>query len=100
MTADLWEGISNSSGIDVGSVAQSWVKKVGSAFPSFLPPDLKSSLSFYPPHLQVGFPVVTAHEKDGKLHLRQDRFLLSGSPTDEENETIWWVLISSLFHLF
>lgn len=61
---DLWAGISESTGLDIGKMMDNWVWK-------------------------IGFPVLTVTEHDGKLHIRQDRFLASGDATEEENQTIW-----------
>ncbi|KAF8311311.1 leucyl aminopeptidase [Clavulina sp. PMI_390] len=69
---DLWNGISESTGIDVAKMMDPWVNK-------------------------IGFPVVTVNEEGhGKIHVRQDRFLASGDPTEDENETIWTVPLSIL----
>ena len=38
----------------------------------------------------MGYPVVTVTEKEGGIQLRQDRFLETGKPLPEENETIWY----------
>lgn len=62
---DLWNGIAEATGIDVAKMMDNWVWK-------------------------IGFPVITVKEQDGKIHLRQDRFLASGDPTEEENQTLWY----------
>jgi tricorn protease interacting factor F2/3 len=51
---DLWNHLQQASGMDVSSVMQSWIGK-------------------------VGYPVVTASLSPGKLVLEQERFLLSGA---------------------
>jgi aminopeptidase N len=43
---------------------------------------------------QIGYPVLTVKEEGGKLHIRQDRFLATGDPTEEENQTVWYVNVS------
>ena len=40
---------------------------------------------------QMGYPVVNVAEKDGGIHIRQDRFLETGPAPPEHNETIWLV---------
>jgi len=67
VTADLWEGISEASGIDVAKIMESWV-------------------------LKIGHPVISVEElKDGKLKIKQNRFLINGDVKPEEDETIWYV---------
>jgi aminopeptidase 2 len=39
---------------------------------------------------KIGFPVVKVTEEEGKIIVRQDRFLASGSPKEEDNQTIWY----------
>ena len=75
-THDLWEGISQATGLDITDLMENWVTK-------------------------VGFPVITVSETaDGKsIRVRQDRFLETGIADGEDNETIWYVtayLISAL----
>ncbi len=43
------------------------------------------------PHRQIGYPVVTVTEKDGGIHVRQDRLLETGPADPKDNETIWCV---------
>lgn len=38
---------------------------------------------------KIGFPVVRVLEQDGKVTVRQDRFLDSGPAKEEDNQTIW-----------
>ncbi|KAF8311309.1 hypothetical protein DL93DRAFT_2229778 [Clavulina sp. PMI_390] len=69
---DLWNGISQSTGVDIAKMMDNWVYK-------------------------IGFPVVTVKEEgNGKVTVRQDRFLSSGDPTPEENETLWYIPLSVL----
>jgi aminopeptidase 2 len=66
-TKDLWEGISEASGIDVAKVMANWT-------------------------LKTGFPVITVDESEaGKIKVTQNRFLATGDVKPEEDETIWWV---------
>ncbi|KAH8927481.1 hypothetical protein BT69DRAFT_1330390 [Atractiella rhizophila] len=65
-TTDLWNAISEASGFDVASMMNNWTKK-------------------------TGFPVITVEETEEGLKVRQNRFLSSGRPTPEEDETIWQV---------
>lgn len=64
-TKDLWAGISEASGVDVTKIMEKWI-------------------------LKVGFPVISVEEQgDGKIKVRQDRFLKTGDATEEENQTLW-----------
>ncbi|KAF7982143.1 hypothetical protein HWV62_29887 [Athelia sp. TMB] len=63
-TEDLWASITETSGIDVAAVAESWTQK-------------------------IGFPILTTQRSGDSLIIRQDRFLSTGDISDEENETIW-----------
>ncbi|ORX33751.1 leucyl aminopeptidase [Kockovaella imperatae] len=66
-TKDLWDGISESSGLDVAKIMANWT-------------------------LKVGFPIINVEEQgDGKLKLTQNRFLSTGDAKPEEDETLWWV---------
>ena len=38
---------------------------------------------------KMGYPLLTVTEKADGIHIRQDRFLQTGVPTPEQNETIW-----------
>ncbi|GAA6054207.1 hypothetical protein JCM3770_001392 [Rhodotorula araucariae] len=63
---DLWRALSAASDLDVGNLMENWVEK-------------------------VGFPVITVEEDGDELKLRQNRFLSTGDPTSEEDETLWTV---------
>ncbi|TXT13659.1 hypothetical protein VHUM_01026 [Vanrija humicola] len=66
-TKDLWEGISESSGLDVAKIMANWT-------------------------LKIGFPVITVEEPgDGTIKVTQNRFLSTGDVKPEEDETIWYV---------
>ncbi|KAE8270416.1 hypothetical protein A4X09_0g1910 [Tilletia walkeri] len=66
VTEDLWKGISEASGIDIGKVMGAWIYK-------------------------QGFPVITVTEKDDAIVVRQNRFLLTGDVKPEEDDTLWYV---------
>lgn len=66
VTKDLWDGISEASGQDVAKIMRNWV-------------------------LKIGHPVITVTESDEAIHVRQNRFLSTGDPTPEEDETLWYV---------
>lgn len=67
VTADLWAGISEASGMDVSKVMANWT-------------------------LKVGFPVISVEEPgDGTIKVTQNRFLSTGDVKPEEDETLWWV---------
>ncbi|TIA89691.1 hypothetical protein E3P99_01933 [Wallemia hederae] len=65
-TQDLWNGIAEAAGIDVQAIMDPWT-------------------------LKQGFPVLTVKENQNGIQVRQDRFLSTGKPTAEENETEWHV---------
>ncbi|WFC99442.1 Aminopeptidase 2 mitochondrial [Malassezia yamatoensis] len=65
-TRDLWDGISQASGRDIDAIMSSWV-------------------------LKQGFPVLSVSEDDQKITVRQNRFLSTGDPTSEEDQTLWHV---------
>lgn len=71
-TQDLWNGISEATGLDVAELMDNWVVK-------------------------MGFPVLTVTEADNGegIIVHQDRFLDNGKPDDHDNETIWWVYMST-----
>ncbi|KAF7777794.1 hypothetical protein Agabi119p4_3866 [Agaricus bisporus var. burnettii] len=64
VTNDLWEGISQATGIDVPKIMDTWIKK-------------------------IGFPVITVTETPEGIRVRQDRFLETGKGEGADNETIW-----------
>ncbi|CAE6452278.1 unnamed protein product [Rhizoctonia solani] len=68
---DLWDGISEASGVDVGKVMKNWV-------------------------FEIGFPFLTVKETADGIRIRQDRFLSTGDATDAENQTIWHIPLSLL----
>ncbi|KAK9353172.1 peptidase family M1-domain-containing protein [Lipomyces doorenjongii] len=65
-TQDLWNAVGQESGVDVNSIMNDWITK-------------------------IGFPVVSVIESPAGVTLRQDRFLSSGDATIEENQTSWWI---------
>ncbi|CCO26128.1 aminopeptidase 2 [Rhizoctonia solani AG-1 IB] len=68
---DLWDGITEAAGVDVGKVMKNWV-------------------------FEIGFPFLTVTETADGIHVRQDRFLSTGDATDAENQTIWHIPLSLL----
>ncbi|CUA72325.1 hypothetical protein RSOLAG22IIIB_00991 [Rhizoctonia solani] len=68
---DLWDGISEAAGIDVGKVMKNWV-------------------------FEIGFPFLTVTETSDGIRVRQDRFLSTGDAADAENQTIWHIPLSLL----
>ncbi|KAJ7472122.1 leucyl aminopeptidase [Mycena latifolia] len=71
VTRDLWDGISTATGQDILRLMDNWINK-------------------------IGFPLITVTETSNGIHVRQDRFLDSGTPDAEENETIWNVPLGIL----
>jgi aminopeptidase N len=68
-TKDLWDALSKSSGQDVNTFMEPWIRK-------------------------IGFPVVTVTEEPGQISIKQSRFLISGDVETKEDETIWWIPLS------
>ncbi|EMD34526.1 hypothetical protein CERSUDRAFT_86618 [Gelatoporia subvermispora B] len=66
VTRDLWDGIADAAGIDVPSMMDNWVKK-------------------------IGYPVLTVTETKDGIRVRQDRFLETGPADPKDNETIWTI---------
>ncbi|KAH9964734.1 peptidase family M1-domain-containing protein [Lactifluus volemus] len=66
VSRDLWEGIGESTGLDIPTMMNNWVSK-------------------------MGFPVLTVTETASGINVRQDRFLEDGPARPEDNETIWSV---------
>ncbi|KAK2460553.1 hypothetical protein APHAL10511_007023 [Amanita phalloides] len=64
VTRDLWQGISDATGLDIPSFMENWISK-------------------------IGLPVVTVTENPNGIHLRQDRFLETGLAVGKDNDTIW-----------
>ncbi|KAJ0413729.1 peptidase family M1-domain-containing protein [Aspergillus carlsbadensis] len=65
-TNDLWSALSEASKQDVNSFMDPWIRK-------------------------IGFPVVTVAEETGKVNVCQNRFLSTGDPKPEEDQTTWWI---------
>ncbi|KAI8843506.1 peptidase family M1-domain-containing protein [Chytriomyces cf. hyalinus JEL632] len=81
VTDDLWRHLSNSSGLDIGAMMNSWTE-------------------------ETGFPLVTVEKEEFDevsrsmtITLSQDRFLSAGGVLPDENKTIWWVPIRIGTHL-
>ncbi|KAG1778533.1 hypothetical protein EV702DRAFT_967778 [Suillus placidus] len=75
VTKDLWQGISESTGVDVPRIMDNWISKAS---------------------MTIGFPVLTVIESENGIHVRQDRFLESGPAKEKDNETIWTVPLALL----
>ncbi|KAJ7860510.1 leucyl aminopeptidase [Mycena leptocephala] len=71
VTRDLWDGVSAASGEDITHLMDNWITK-------------------------IGFPLVTVTETSTGIHVRQDRYLNSGTPSADDNGTIWNVPLSIL----
>jgi len=65
-TKDLWAGITKATGQDINKIMSNWTGK-------------------------VGFPVLTVIEEADGLKISQKRFLSTGDPKPEEDETLWFV---------
>ncbi|KAG5463670.1 MAG: peptidase family M1-domain-containing protein [Olpidium bornovanus] len=66
-TSDLWQALSEESGMNVGEYMEAWTKS-------------------------VGHPVVTVTlEGANKISVRQNRYLSTGDLKPEEDTTIWWI---------
>ncbi|PVG02822.1 putative AAP1-alanine/arginine aminopeptidase [Serendipita vermifera] len=70
-TVNLWQGISESSGVDIPDIMDNWINK-------------------------IGFPVLTVTEKADSITVRQDRYLETGDVKDEENQTLWKIPLKLL----
>ncbi|KAM0754815.1 hypothetical protein T439DRAFT_321862 [Meredithblackwellia eburnea MCA 4105] len=70
-TADLWAGIAKTSGQDIVGIMEEWTTK-------------------------IGFPVISVKETAKGLVVRQNRFLSTGDPSPEEDETLWKIPLSLL----
>ncbi|EEB05184.1 aminopeptidase Ape2 [Schizosaccharomyces japonicus yFS275] len=66
VTENLWDALSEVSGIDVNGIMNCWVKK-------------------------IGFPVVSVTETEKGLKVEQHRFLSSGDVKEEEDKTLYWL---------
>ncbi|EFP74548.2 Aminopeptidase 2 mitochondrial [Puccinia graminis f. sp. tritici] len=65
-TKDLWAGITKATGEDINKIMSNWTGK-------------------------VGFPVLTVAEESDGLKVSQKRFLSTGDPKPEEDETLWFI---------
>lgn len=69
-TRDLWDALSTVSGRDIATAMNAWVKA-------------------------PGYPVLSVCERgDGRVYVRQNRFLATGDVSSEEDRTIWHVPLS------
>jgi len=65
-TESLWQHLSEASGVDVTSLMDNWIEK-------------------------IGHPVLTVAEEPGQISIKQNRYLATGDVQPEEDETVWWV---------
>lgn len=65
-TKNLWDSLSAASKQDVNSFMAAWTGK-------------------------IGFPVVKVTEEEGKISVKQSRFLISGDVEAKDDETTWWI---------
>ncbi|GJJ10179.1 hypothetical protein Clacol_004405 [Clathrus columnatus] len=63
---DLWAGIQEATGLDIPTLMDNWISK-------------------------TGYPVLTVKETEDGIHIRQDRFLITGKAEEKDNQTIWHV---------
>lgn len=70
VTHDLWEGISTATRLDITQLMENWITR-------------------------IGFPVVTVTENATGITVRQDRFLETGLADAKDNETIWFISLST-----
>lgn len=71
ITKDLWEGISESTGINVPELMDNWITK-------------------------TGFPILSVTESKDGIQVRQDRFLETGPAEEKDNQTIWSIPLALL----
>ncbi|KAJ7877349.1 leucyl aminopeptidase [Mycena leptocephala] len=71
VTRDLWDGVSAASGEDITHLMDNWITK-------------------------IGFPLITVTETSTGIHVRQDRYLNNGTPSADDNETIWNIPLAIL----
>jgi aminopeptidase 2 len=74
-TIDLWKSIGEISSQDIEKIMYSWTRKIGYPF------------------LQVLSESFDERKEEITLELVQQRFLLSGDVTPEEDETVWFIPI-------
>ncbi|KAJ2723262.1 hypothetical protein GGI07_002764 [Coemansia sp. Benny D115] len=67
-TEDLWNALSEASGVNVTQFMALWTRK-------------------------IGHPILTVTELEGgkQIQVQQNRYLSAGKATDAEDETEWWV---------
>ncbi|KAJ2783493.1 hypothetical protein GGI15_002573, partial [Coemansia interrupta] len=67
-TNDLWNALSEASGVNVTQFMALWTRK-------------------------IGYPIITVSELEGgsQIKVHQGRYLSSGNVTDAEDQTEWWV---------
>ncbi|KAJ2304909.1 hypothetical protein IWW54_005250, partial [Coemansia sp. RSA 2705] len=67
-TRDLWDALSEASGVDVTAFMAIWTGT-------------------------IGYPILSVTELSGgsQIEVRQNRYLSAGSAADAEDQTLWWV---------
>ncbi|KAJ1943845.1 hypothetical protein GGF37_002466 [Kickxella alabastrina] len=67
-TEDLWNALSEASGVDVSHFMATWTRK-------------------------IGYPIITVTELENgsQIKVRQNRYLSAGKAAESEDETEWWV---------
>ncbi|KAJ2849030.1 Aminopeptidase 2 mitochondrial, partial [Coemansia erecta] len=67
-TENLWNALSEASGVNVSQFMALWTRK-------------------------IGYPIVTVTELEGgsKIHVCQNRYLSDGKASESEDQTEWWV---------
>ncbi|KAF9947569.1 hypothetical protein BGZ70_002613 [Mortierella alpina] len=65
-TDDLWNALTEESGIDVREFMNTWTRV-------------------------IGIPILNVTESEGLVTVEQHRFLSTNDATPEEDQTIWWV---------
>ncbi|KAI6006003.1 hypothetical protein EDD15DRAFT_2215318 [Pisolithus albus] len=71
ITKDLWDGISESTGINVPELMDNWITR-------------------------TGFPILSVTESKDGIRVRQDRFLETGPAEEKDNQTIWSIPLALL----
>jgi aminopeptidase 2 len=86
VSKDLWDGIAKASGKWPMCRLQAWCLTN-----FFSGKDIVTMMENWVG--KVGYPLVTVTEKEGSIHVRQDRFLETGPAKENDNQTIWYVVL-------
>ncbi|KAF9189711.1 hypothetical protein BGZ51_009352 [Haplosporangium sp. Z 767] len=65
-TDDLWNALSEESGVNVREFMNTWTRV-------------------------IGIPILNVTESDGMMTVEQHRFLSTNDATPEEDQTLWWI---------